>query len=337
MRYLNTLYVSGHDATVGHRKGSIVVTRTGRSNRVPLEAIDSVVLLGNSQVTTSAIDACVRHEVRVCALRRNGAVRFVVGGPRGGNVHLRTAQHRVADGAGSVDYARSFLAAKLQNSRRMLLRWSRDAPVATRANLALRAEAIGNRLVRLANANDPGTLLGIEGDAARIYFAGMGQVLDGSGFSFELRSRRPPRDPVNAMLGFGYGLLVTEMVGAAESVGLDHQIGFLHRARSGRPSLALDMAEELRPLVDRFVVRVLRRRQIGTDSFRRMPGGGTYLSDFGRAAFLELWEVDKNREVPHTVLDRAVERWALPSIQATLLARSLRGDLRAYPGYVMQR
>ena len=152
---------------------------------------------------------------------------------------------------------------------------------------------------------------------------------------FSSRTRRPPRDPVNAMLSFCYALLVTECTGALESVGLDYQMGFFHRPRAGRPSLALDLAEELRALTDRFVVSLVRRRQVGAASFDHTPGGGVYLSDDARTALIKAWEDHKESELPHRILGRPVGRWAIPSVQATLLARHLRGDLTAYPPFVL--
>ena len=137
------------------------------------------------------------------------------------------------------------------------------------------------------------------------------------------------------MLGFCYGLMLTEFIGSMEAVGLDHQMGFFHRPRSGRPSLALDLAEELRPLTDRFVVSLVRRRQLASESFVETPGGAVYLSDDGRKRLIKEWERHKESELHHAVLGRRVGRWALPSIQATLLARHLRGDLPAYPPFVM--
>ena len=137
------------------------------------------------------------------------------------------------------------------------------------------------------------------------------------------------------MLGFCYGLLVTEFIGALESVGLDYQIGFFHRPRSGRPSLALDLAEELRALTDRFVVTLARRRQLGPGHFDETPGGGVYLSGDGRTKLIGAWEEHKETEIHHRLLGRAVGRWALPSVQATLLARYLRGDLPDYPPFVL--
>ncbi len=336
MRYLSTVYVRNHRARVQHRRGALLVSLPDGSQRVPLEAIDAVVLLGGAQVTTQALEACVRRGVRVAALQMSGAVRFVVQGATGGNVHLRTALFRAAmDDARSLMLSKAIVAAKLQNSRRIVERWSRDEPNATeRDSLATRGAQIRDRIARLADADTADRVRGVEGDAARIYFRAVGQAVASSGLGFSARTRRPPRDPVNALLGFCYGLLVTECVGAAETVGLDHQMGFFHRPRAGRPSLALDLAEELRALTDRFVVSMIRRRQIGPDSFVHMPGGAVYLSDDGRTHLLTAWEEHKEAEIQHRVLGRPVGRWALPSIQATLLARHLRGDLPAYPPFV---
>ena len=267
----------------------------------------------------------------------NGAIRFVVSGKRSGNVHLRTALYAAAmDERRSLELAKVLVAAKLQNSSRVLDRWARDASdQSVRQQLAERAKQLRLRLRRLPNAPTADHVRGVEGDAARIYFRAMGWVVASSGLGFSTRTRRPPRDPVNALLGFCYSMLVTECIGAAESVGLDFQIGFLHRPRAGRPSLALDLAEEMRALVDRFVVAQVRRRQLQDDDFTRTPGGGVYLNDKGRSRLIEGWEQHKETPLRHRVLDRKIGRWALPSIQATLLARHLRGDLPSYPPYVL--
>ena len=336
MKLLSTVYVREHRAKVGHRRGSLTVTGEAGTTRVPLESIDSVILLGRGQVTADALAACTERGVRVASLKRNGALRFVCGGPMGGNVHLRTAQYATAaDEAQSLDLARRFVAAKLRNSRFVVERWARDADGILSELLHRRAEAIRERLGRIGAAVDGDQLRGIEGDAARLYFTGVGQVLADSPLQFSTRTRRPPRDPVNSALSYSYGLLTTELIGALDAVGLDYQVGFLHRARSGRPSLALDLAEEFRPVCDRFVVTLVRRRQIGPDDFERVPGGAVYLNDIGRPRFLERWEEHREQALRHAVLERSVERWALPTVQATLLARHLRGDLPAYPPFVL--
>lgn len=337
MRYLSTLYVRSHKARIRHRHGSLIVSRPEGSQRVPLEGIDAVVVLGGAQMTMQAIDACVGRGVRVAVLRRNGAVRFVVSAASGGNVHLRMALLRaVADEHRALALAKSTVAAKLQSSARVVGRWSRDEKdSAVSEGLSDRANQIRSRIPRLEDAKTPDHVRGVEGDAARIYFRAMGRAVDSTDLEFSARTRRPPRDPVNAMLGFCYGLLVTECIGALESVGLDYQMGFFHRPRSGRPSLALDLAEEMRAMTDRFVVALVRRRQVSPASFHTTPGGAVYLTDSGRELLIDAWESHKEADVPHRVLGRTIDRWALPSVQATLLARYLRGDLPAYPPFVI--
>lgn len=337
MRYLNTLYVRNHRAKIRHRRGSLLLASPDGNQRVPLEAIDGVVLLGGGQITTQALEACVRRGVRVAALRQGGSIRFVVGPATGGNVHLRTALYRtISNEAHSLELSKSIVAAKLQTSRKVVDRWARDETDPLAADqLKSRAEDLLIRVARVAEARTPNHVRGVEGDAARVYFGAVRQALARCKFRFAGRNRRPPRDPVNALLGFCYGLMITEFIGALEAVGLDYQMGFFHRPRSGRPSLALDLCEELRPVTDRFIVSLLRRNQLGPQSFVNTPGGGVYLSDQGRVSLIGQWERHKDSEFIHTVLGRRVGRWALPSIQATLLARHLRGDLPAYPPYVL--
>ncbi|MCY3981584.1 MAG: CRISPR-associated endonuclease Cas1 [Roseovarius sp.] len=337
MRHLSTAYIRDHAARISHRRGSLHVNLSESMHRIPLESIDALILMGGAQITTQALDACVRRGVRVAALRSNGAVRFVVSGPTSGNVHLRLAQHRAASDCNqALEISKTIVAAKLQSSRKVLERWSRDAKDDAQAEwLAARAGRIGQRVMQLGHASTGDKVRGIEGDAARIHFGALGKVIEPGEFAFSARSRRPPRDPVNAMLGFCYAMLVTECIGAAESVGLDYQIGFLHRPRSGRPSLALDLAEELRAVTDRFVVSSVRRRQVSPDDFVSTPGGGVYLSDDGRKRLIARWEEHKEASLQHQLLGKRVGRWAVPSIQATLLARHLRADLPAYPPFVL--
>ncbi len=338
MRYLNTVYVRNHRARVRHRRGTLLVSSPAGSRRVPLEAVDALVMLGGGQITTQALEACVTRGVRVSSLRLNGRIRFVVNAKTGGSVHLRTALYRaVTDPSHSLKLAQAIVAAKLQNSRRVLGRWARDEKDSDRAkSLASKADSMLARVSRVMVATTPDQLRGVEGDGARAHFAGVREVLARCDLRFSGRNRRPPRDPVNAALGFCYGLLVTEFVGAIESVGLDFQLGFFHRPRSGRPSLALDLAEELRPLTDRFLVTLIRRRQLRKDHFVETPGGAVYLTDEGRSKLIRAWEQHKESEFDHRVLGRRVGRWALPSVQATLLARYLRSDISAYPPFVAE-
>lgn len=337
MRYLNSAYIRDHRARIGHRRGALVVSSPDGTQKIPLEAVEAVVLLGGGQMTSQALAACVRRGVRVTALNPGGSPRFVVGAATSGNVHLRTAHYQaVVDDRHSLQISKSIVAAKLQNSRKVVARWARDSNDAPESDgLTERARQLLDRVARVPGAPNPDKLRGIEGDGARVYFRAVSLALSRAALRFSTRTRRPPRDPVNALLGFLYGLLVSEFIGAVESVGLDYQMGFFHRARSGRPSLALDLAEELRALTDRFVVTLVRRQQMANDDFTRTPGGGVYLTDEARSRLIRLWEEHKEDEMEHQVLGKKVGRWAIPGIQATLLARHLRGDLPSYPPFIL--
>ena len=337
MRYLSTLYVRDHRARVQHRRGSLTVSSPEGSQRVPLEGLDAVVVLGGAQVTMQALDACVRRGVRVAALHRSGAVRFLVSGATNGNVHLRKALFEaVMDDSRSLDLSRAIVAAKLQNSRRVVGRWSRDEKDAVGSKrLADRSEQIRQRIARLVDAVTGDHLRGIEGDAARIYFRAVEQVVATAELGFSSRTRRPPRDPINAMLSFCYGLLVTECTGALESVGLDFQMGLFHRPRAGRPlpcagpcgraarvdgpvcgfvgTPPADWTSELR--LHAWRRRLLERRR------KNRPDQGVGRPQRGRSSASN----------PRT----AGWPMAIPSVQATLLARHLRGDLPAYPPFVL--
>ena len=190
MRFLSTVYVRNHRARVQHRRGSLLVSTPEGSQRIPLEGIDAVVVLGGAQITTQALDACVRRGVRVAALHMSGAVRFVVNGATNGNVHLRTALFQAAtDEVRSLDLAKTIVAAKLQNSRKVVERWSRDETnEGERKRLAVRGEQIRLRIGRLAGADTADHVRGIEGDAARIYFRAIGQAVASSGLEFSARN-----------------------------------------------------------------------------------------------------------------------------------------------------
>lgn len=339
MKLTDSVYVTEHGTKIGVEKGALVVTSPEQNRtRVPLEGIEQVTLLCRARVTDEALARCTNRGIRVAALSRNGRIRWAVDAKPSGNVLLRVAQVRAFDDPeASLAIAKPIVGAKIANSRAAVMRWSWDAPQAARPFLARIAADLEASIAGIKFAPDLNGLRGIEGDAARSYFKAMGNVLNNGnhGFHFESRSRRPPRTPTNALLSFGYGLLVNEMVGATQAVGLDHQIGFLHRLRPGRPSLALDLVEELRsPIVDRLVIRSIRRRELVLADLEELPGGAWQLTDDGRRRFFGLWEKFRAESEEHPFLDRTVDRWALPQIQALLLARHLREDLDAYPPWI---
>lgn len=339
MRVLNTLYVTDHRARLGVKKGNLVVTTPDSWTRVPIETLEGIVLIGGAQASTPALGECTKRGIRLASLTVGGRLRFVVGGPTSGNVLLRVAQHDAArDPAMVAAVSRWIVAAKLQNCRRMIDRWLWDAREPERSMQARQREAIDERIRDLSGTEDGDRIRGIEGDGARRYFKCLGAhvAASGSALRFGSRSRRPPRDQMNAVLSFVYGLLVAEMVGALDAIGLDPQIGYLHGLRPGRPSLALDMMEEFRPaLADRVAVLLATRRELRTEHFQETGSGACYLTDEGRKVVLAGWDRGKASDVSHLLLRRNVPTWTLPTVQATLLARFLRGDLPVYAPYVM--
>jgi CRISPR-associated protein Cas1 len=335
MRLASTLLAHKGGTRVGLDHGALMVRATdGTKSRVPLESVDGVLLVGGASMTTEAIARCISSGVRVSSLTRSGRVRFVCQPATAGNVHLRVAQLRCADSeAAALELARWIVAGKLANSLRLIRRWASDEPEAHRTRLDRAIDGVRTSLERVAETPTADHLRGVEGNAARWHFVAMGLVLHRLGLPFTMlrRSRRPPGDPLNAAISFGYGVLTAELVGAADVVGLDPQIGFLHGVRSGRPALALDVLEEMRAgVIDRFVIGSLRRRQLRLEHFVETPGGGWYLTEEGRRQYFSLFEEFRAFDVQHDLLGRPVPRWTLPVVQMTVLARFLRGDLPVY-------
>lgn len=335
---MSTLYVVEHSARIGVHKGNLLVSHEGRRTRVPVETVDGVVLAGGAQVSSQALSLCVKKGIRVSALSRNGHLRWAVGGPTQGNVLLRAAQLRAADQRErSAAIARWVVAAKLQNCRSSISRWLWDARGPVRDLMARERDAIADRVRALGGVVDGDRIRGIEGDGTRRYFKCLGAHLAerGSTIRFSVRSRRPPRDEANALMSFLYGLMSAEIVGALESVGLDPQVGYLHGMRPGRPSLALDLLEEFRPSVaDRLAVSLLTRRMLRPEHFVRSAGGAVHLNDDGRRIVFAALEEHRSGMTSHRLLGREVPRWTLPTVQATILARHLRGDLPVYAPYI---
>jgi len=307
--------------------------------RVPLLRLSGIVCFGSIGVSPQLIERCAADGRSVVLLGRNGAFAARVEGPTSGNVLLRRAQHlALSDGARTCGLARQIVAGKLQNSRQVLLRAAREASEpADIETLDRAAELLAQGLGRLKDAHDLDVVRGTEGDAARTYFRAFAAMVreDRDAFRPHGRTRRPPRDRMNALLSFLYALLRSECVSALEGVGLDPQVGFLHALRPGRPALALDLMEELRPvLADRLALTLVNRRQVRAIGFRDLPGGAVYLDDDTRKTVLAAYQKRKQEVVGHRVMRDRVPLGLVPHVQARLLARHLRGDLEYYPPFL---
>lgn len=262
----------------------------------------------------------------------------MIGAPSG-NVLLRRTQYRQADDPIlSAAFARAFVAGKLANTRHALRRAARDATVADAPAFDRAADAVGHRL-RALGAPDLSVdqIRGIEGEGASRYFEVFDRLITPerrSDFTFGDRNRRPPLDPVNALLSYLYTLLRFDAAGALAAHGLDPAVGFLHRDRPGREGLALDLMEEFRvPLADRLALTLINRQQVRACHFRQAETGAVLLTDDGRKEVLTAWQKRKQDEVEHAFLDDRLPIGLLLHAQALLLARHLRGDIDAYPPF----
>ena len=337
---LSTLYVTTQGAVLRLEHDTIRILVEGETLvRLPLVRLQAIVLFGRVTVTTPLVHRCAEDGRALVWMSTHGRFRARLTGRTLGNVLLRRAQHEVlSDRDRTLAIARQYVAGKVQNARTLMLRAARDTPgEEDEAALRIAADAIGGLLGDIREAPDLDVLRGLEGFAARTYFAEFGLMVRGDRAAFTPagRTRRPPRDRANALLSFCYALLRAECEAALEGVGLDPQVGYLHALRPGRPALALDLMEELRPAVaDRLVLRMVNRRQLRAGHFDETPGGAVSLNEEGRRATLAAYEKRKEDAVPHRLLQERIPVGLIPHVQARLLARHLRGDLRHYLPYL---
>jgi CRISP-associated protein Cas1 len=330
---LNTLYVQTPGTSLHLDGDTVRVFHPDQPGRkiLPLARIDHVVLFGGVTATDDFLLRCADDRRSVSWLTASGRFRARLSGPTAGNPLLRRAQHRAHEQATSrLAIAQRVVAGKIHNARQVLLRAGRDASGNKQTQLRASAQQLGGLLAQTRSAADIDTLLGIEGTAAREYFAVFPAMSAHAGDAF-LRSRRPPTDPLNCLLSFLYGMLRVAVHGALEQVGLDPYIGYLHGVRPGKPALALDFMEEFRPLLaDRLALSLLNRRELTDTDFEHLPGGAVQLTDNARRGVLHAWQRSRERTWPHAYLGRDVHAALLPLVQARLLARHLRGDLDEY-------
>ncbi len=337
---LNVLYVQTQGAVLHLDHDTVQVKVEGESKlRLPLLRLSGIVVFGQVTVTPFLIQRCAEDGRSLVWLDRNGRFKARVEGPTRGNVLLRRVQHlALSDAERPWLIARQIVAAKIQNSRQVLLRAARESPAPpAKAALAEATERLASILERLKPCRDLNTVRGAEGEAARAYFDVFGYMVRSDRDSFEMdgRTRRPPRDRINAVLSFLYALLRAECSAALEGVGLDPQVGYLHALRPGRPALALDLMEEFRPvLADRLAVTLINRRQLKAEHFYNLPGGAVHLNDDGRRIVLTAYQRRKEETLQHRVLKQQLPLGLVPHVQARLLARHLRGDLKDYPPFL---
>lgn len=335
---LNCLYAQT-PGTVLHLDHDAILARCEDQpiRRVPLLRLEAIVAIGRVTITTPLIHRCGHDGITVSWLTSSGRHAGTLRGRTSGNILLRQAQHRHhEDGERRLDVARSIVAGKLLNAARFARHAARLVPDSkTSASLKTVAAELDRARPGLPECASLDSLRGVEGAASRLHFTAVRQAMH-QDLGFETRSRRPPLSPFNAVLSFVYGLARGRIEHACDAAGLDPQLGFLHSVRPGRPALALDLLEEHRASLDQLCVTLANRRQLSETSFSVQPGGAVSLTDTGRHTVLTAWAKHLERRIRHRVLREEIETGLVFSVQATLLARHLRGDLAHYLPYVME-
>jgi len=339
---LNTLYVMTRGAYVHLDHDTLKVDIEKETKlQVPLHHLGALVIFGDIMISPALIHRFADDGRAVVMMDELGRFKCRIFGPTSGNVILRCAQHQTLGNMKRiVSIAKTIVAGKIQNTRQIVLRGAREADQHEDADsLGKTAAVLSNALSRLEKEEDLDVIRGIEGEAAKEYFSTFESLIrvDRATFAFKERSRRPPLNPMNALLSFLYAILLNDCIASAEGVGLDPQRGYLHGLRPGRPALALDLMEEFRPvLADRLALTLINRRQITAKDFEVHPGGAVYLNEKGRKEVIVAYQKRKQEDVHHQVLKQKIPLGLICHAQARLLARYIRGDMEAYIPFLYQ-
>jgi CRISPR-associated protein Cas1 len=335
----NVLYVTLPEAYLSLDGENVVVKKEEMvSMRLPLHNLENIVCFNYLGASPALMGACADRNVGLCFLAPNGRFQARISGKVKGNVLLRKKQYHVSEkNEESQPIAASFLLGKIANCRKVIERALHDhAMLVDTQALSQASKALKESLAAISASKTINDLMGYEGSAAKIYFGVFDQLIlqQRDDFPFKERSRRPPLDNMNSLLSFLYTLLVNEATSALEGVGMDPYVGFLHQDRPGRPSLALDLMEELRPvLADRLALSLVNRKQVTGKGFTQKESGGILMDDDTRKTVLTAWQERKKEEIMHPYLKERIPFGLVPHVQAMLLSRYLRGDLDAYPPF----
>jgi CRISP-associated protein Cas1 len=335
MQLLNTLYVTTPEGYLRLDNDTLRVEVERETRlRVPLHHLQAVVCFGHVGLSAPLMHRLAEDAIALVLLDDNGRFKARLEGAASGNVLLRRAQHeRAMDAAFALDTARACVAGKIKNTRQVLLRGAREAKDQSESEqLARGANDLAAALRALPGAANLDVLRGLEGEAARQYFACMSALVRADlrqHFAMDGRSRRPPRDRFNALLSFLYSLWMNDCRSALEAAGLDPQVGFLHALRPGRAALALDLMEEFRPFADRLALSLVNRAQLRASDFDLREGGGVALKADARKTVLVAFQQRKQEEISHPLLAQPLALGLVPLVQARLLARAVRAEADA--------
>jgi len=342
MQLLNTLYVTLPDSRLRLDNDTLRVMQEDETRlRVPLHHLQSVVCFGHVGLSAPLMHRLADDGIALVLLDAAGRFKARLEGAMSGNVLLRRAQHRAVDSSAStLTLARAVVAGKLRNQRQVLLRGAREAKAGIDETALDRAALdLAASLRALPAVADLDTLRGVEGEAARTYFAALNLLVRAdlrAWFAMDGRSRRPPRDRLNALLSFLYSMWTNDCRSACEAAGLDPQLGFLHAVRPGRAALALDLVEEFRVWADRLALTLVNRGQIGADDFDLREGGAVLLQGDARKAVVVAYQARKQEILTHPMLAEPMPLGVVPLVQARLLARHVRGEVEGYLPFLMR-
>jgi CRISPR-associated protein Cas1 len=339
-KLLNTLYVTSPDKYLSLDGENVVVLCSNEEvSRIPLHNLEGIITFGFAGASPSLMGACAKYNIMLCFMTINGRFLARVTGEVRGNVILRKTQYRISDDdTESTKIARNFILGKIYNSRWIIERATRDYPLRLDVEKLKKASIyLKNSMNNILACESTDTLRGYEGEAASVYFSVFNDLIlqQKENFYFGSRNKRPPLDNVNALLSFSYTMLANMTASALETVGLDPYVGFLHKDRPGRISLALDLMEELRSVfADRFVISLINKKVVNEKGFIRKENGAIIMTDECKKAVLGAWQTKKREKISHPYLDEKIEWGLVPYVQAMLLSRYLRGDLDDYPPFM---
>lgn len=339
-KLLNTVYVTSPDSYLSLDGENLVILKGEiEVARVPLHNLEGIITFGYTGASPALMGACAKRNISLSFMTQSGKFLSRVVGEVRGNVTLRKTQYRLSDSnEESTKIARNFIFGKIFNGRWVIERATRDySERLDTEKLKKVSHGLANALTMVLNCEDLEQLRGFEGEAATQYFNVFDDLIlqQKDDFFFHGRNKRPPLDNVNAMLSFVYTLLAHDVAAALETVGLDAYVGFLHRDRPGRISLALDLMEELRCVyADRFVISLINKRVVNVSGFHQKEDGAVKMDDDTRKTILQAWQSRKKEQITHPFLQEKMEWGLVPYAQAMLLARFIRGDLDEYPPFL---
>ncbi|MCI1654706.1 MAG: CRISPR-associated endonuclease Cas1 [Lachnospiraceae bacterium] len=338
-KLLNTIYITDENIYLTLDGNNLVCKIENEIKlRIPFDNIENIVCFSYVGCSPRLMGKCVEKQVPINFISPFGKFWAKVCGETKGNVFLRVAQIDIFR-RDQIGLVQNQLAAKFSNCIQNIKRTLHDNPdLRQDIEITKTINILMDGIEKVMHCSSIDRILGIEGNCAHAYFLIFNKLITNKRvpFSFEYRNKRPPLDPINAMLSFTYTLATADCASALETVGLDSYIGFYHSLKSGRVSLACDLVEELRAVVERFVISLLNLRIIGEKDFEKQISGAIWLNDTGRRKLLEKWQEKKRSTLRHPVLKENIPYGLLPYVQSNLMAKYVRGEMDEYIPFLIK-